>query len=444
MKKKGALISAMIAAACLAATPAWADALLDRARILIDAGRGAEAYPLLAMEEQRRQGEPAFDLLLGVAAFEAGENTRALFALERVMAVEPGNARARAEMARVYLAIGETEAARQEFENVKRQGVPPEVASTIEKFLEAVSRIEDETRPSLKAYVEGTLGADSNVNSSMGNSSQAIPALGGIVFQFGPGAAKTADSYASLGAGLRYRNPLSEGLALVAGVSAAERSNFEDHEYDTTNFEGHAGLVKTSGKNVFSVTLQANGMSIDKDRYRNAAGVTGQWQHNLSTREQVTAYLQYSDLRYMSFRDVDQSIRDAHRWVVGGAYARAFENGWIGYVGGYLGAENEKARRVPHLGHDLAGIRLGGERAVRDNVTLFANLAYEHRRHGGEWPLFLTRRKDNQTSLSFGANIVPAKNWLVIPQVSLTHNDSNVSLTEYRRKVGSITLRRDF
>lgn len=444
MKIKGTLIQAVIAAAWLVATPAWADALLDQARALIDAGQGAEAYRMLAPEEAKRQGEPSFDLLLGVAALEAGENTRAMFALERVLAVEPGNARARAEIARVYLAIGETEAARQEFENVKRQGVPPEVGLTIEKFLEAVSRLEEETRPTLKAYVEGTLGADSNVNSSMGSPNQAIPALGGIVFQFGPGATKTGDSFASLGAGLRYRNPFGEGLAFVAGLSAAQRSNFEDHDYDTTNIDGHAGLVKTAGNNVFSVTFQANGMSVDNDRYRNAAGVTGQWQHNLSTREQVTAYLQYSDLRYKSFQNVDQGIRDAHRWVFGGAYARGFENGWIGYVGAYLGAENEKARNVPHLGHDLAGVRLGSERPVRDNVTLFANLAYEHRRYGGEWPLFLTKRKDNQTSLNFGANIVPAKNWLVIPQVSLIHNDSNVSLTEYRRKVASITLRRDF
>ncbi|MCC6824002.1 MAG: DUF560 domain-containing protein [Verrucomicrobia subdivision 3 bacterium] len=444
MKIKGTLIQAVIAAAWWVAMPAWADALLDRARALIDVGRGGEAYPLLAPHEAQRKGEPEFDLLYGVAAFEAGENTRALFALERVLAVDPGNNRARAEIARVYLAIGDTEVARREFENVKRQGVPPEVASTIEKFLEAVSRIEDETRPSLKAYVEGTLGADSNVNSSMGNSSQAIPALGGFVFQFGPGATKTADSFASLGAGLRYRNPLGDGLAFIAGLSAAQRSNFEDHEYDTANLDGHVGLVKSVGDNIYTVTLQANGISIDHDRYRNATGLTGQWQHNLSTREQVTAYLQYSDLRYKSFQNVDQSIRDAHRWVFGAAYARAFEGGWIGYAGAYLGAENEKARNVPHLGHDLAGVRLGGERPVSDNVTLFANLAYEHRRYGGEWPLFLTKREDNQTTLGFGANIVPAKHWLLTPQVSLTHNDSSVSLTEFRRKTASITLRRDF
>lgn len=441
---KKALLSSLFAAAWLAAAPAWADALLERARTLIDGGRGAEAYPLLAPHEAQRRGEPEFDLLYGMAAFEAGENTRALFALERVLAVEPGNNRARAEIARVYLAIGETDIARQEFEHVKRQGVPPAVSRTIEKFLEAVERLEDVTKPTLKAYVEGTLGYDDNVNTSMSGSSQAIPGLGGVIVRFGPGAARTADNFASLGAGLRYRNPFGDGMAFVAGASASHRNNSNDREFNLTTLDGHAGLVKSAGNDVWSLTAQANGMAVDKHSYRYAVGATGQWQRNLSTREQMTGYLQYSDLRYQSYQGADQSIRDAHRWVVGGAYARVFEGGWIGYAGGYLGVENEKERDVPHLGHDLYGARLGAEKSVRENVTLFANFAYEHRRHGGEWPLFLVKRKDHQYSLNFGANIVPAKNWLLIPQVSLTHNDSNVSMMEYRRNMASVTLRRDF
>lgn len=444
MKNKNALLSTLFVALCLGAAPAWADALLDEARTLIDGGRGAEAYPLLAPQEDKRRGEAEFDLLLGIAAFEAGENTRALFALERVLAIEPGNARARAEIARVYLAVGETATARQEFENVKRQGVPPSVSRTIEKFLEAVDRLEDETKPSLKGFVEATLGVDDNVNASMGSSNQAIPGLGGVVVQFGPGAAKTGDSFAALGAGLRYRNPLGGGLALVAGAVVSYRGNFNDTEFNQGNLDGNIGLVKTVDQDTYSFIVQANGISVDNDRYRTAVGATGQWQRNLSAAEQVTAYVQYSDLRYQPYQGVDQSIRDADRWVVGGAYARAFESGWIGYVGGYLGSESEKASDVPWLGEDLYGLRLGAERPLRDDTTLFANFAYEYRRYGGEWPLFLTKRQDNQYNLNFGANYVLEKYWLLTPLVSLTRNDSNIALSDYNRTIVSITLRRDF
>ena len=440
---KKTLLSALLAAAFMAAAPAWADALLDQARALIDSGRGAEAYPMLAREEPARRGEPAFDLLFGVAAFEAGENTRALFALERVLAVEPGNARARAEIARVHLAIGDTETARQEFENVRKQGVPPEVSRTIEKYLEAVARLEDGNKPSLKGYVEGTLGYDNNINSSMSGSSQAIPALGGITVQFLPGAAQRAAWFGSLGAGLNYRNPLGGGLAFVAGAAASYRDNFQNR-FDMGNVDGNVGLVKSAGSDTYSVSLQAGAMSIDSDHYRNTTGLIGQWQRNLSAREQVTAYAQYADLRYKSFQGADQGIRDAQRWAFGAAYARGFDSGWTGYAGAYLGFEDERHRGVPYLGHDFLGVRLGGERPIAEKATFFANFSLEQRRYGGRWPLFLHKREDTQYGLNLGANIVPAKDWLLTPQVSLTNNDSNVSLTQYRRSVASITLRRDF
>lgn len=106
---------------------ALADELTDRAKTLLEQNKATEAFALLDTEENVRAGEVSYDLLLGVSALESGQNTRAVFALERVLAVEPNNARARAEIARAYLAMGDTTAARQEFESVQKQGVPPEV-----------------------------------------------------------------------------------------------------------------------------------------------------------------------------------------------------------------------------------------------------------------------------------------------------------------------------
>ena len=60
---------------------ALADALTDRASALINAGKGAETYPLLEPAEVERAGDRDFDLLFGIAALDAGQNTRAVFAL---------------------------------------------------------------------------------------------------------------------------------------------------------------------------------------------------------------------------------------------------------------------------------------------------------------------------------------------------------------------------
>jgi tetratricopeptide (TPR) repeat protein len=431
---------ALTALMMFTAAPAKADELTQQASRLLDAGKASEAYTLLSPQERDRSGQPEFDLLLGIAALEAGQPTRAVFALERVLAVEPGNARARAEIARAYLALGETERARAEFENVKRQGVPPSVAATIERFLAAVEQAEGETRPTLKGYVEAGFGIDDNVNSSMGSANLAIPGFGGAVINLGPGLTRTGDDFMTLGGGLRYRHPLGDGVSFIAGLAASQRRNRNDSNFDLGSFDGNAGFSWTRGADIYSLNLQRSLLELQSDRYREATGFSGQWQRNLSDKEQLTGYLQYSELKYPAAR-----VRDADRWVAGGAYARGFDSGLVGFAGLYLGNEREQAAGFPAFGHDLWGARLGGEFPLSQGVALFGNFSYEDRRYGGpDLPLFPQTRKDGQINVQVGANFTPAKDWLLTPQFSFTKNDSNVQLNEYRRSVYSVTLRRGF
>jgi len=78
----------------------FADDLTDKAKALLDQGKAADAFVLLEPQEGGRAGDITFDLLLGIAAVDSGQSTRAVFALERVLALQPDNARARAEIAR--------------------------------------------------------------------------------------------------------------------------------------------------------------------------------------------------------------------------------------------------------------------------------------------------------------------------------------------------------
>lgn len=440
MNNKIHSIAALAAVLMFTMAPARADELLQQAQQLVDSGRGSEAYSLLSLKERERSGQPEFDLLLGIAALDAGQPTRAVFALERVLAMEPGNARARAEIARAYLAIGETDRAREEFENVKRQGVPPAVAATIERFLAAVEHLEGEKRPTWKGYLEATYGIDDNVNSSMSGTGLAVPGFGGAVISLGPGLTRTGDDFITLGGGLRYRHPLGDGVSFVAGAAVSQRHNRHDSNFDLGSFDGNAGLMWTRGSDIFSLNLQNSMLVLQSDRYREATGFTGQWQRNLSDKEQLTGYLQYSELKYPAAR-----VRDADRWVAGGAYARGFDSGLIGFAGLYLGSEREQASGFPSFGHDLWGARLGGELPLSQSVAVFGSLSFEDRRYGGpDLPLFPQTRKDGQLNILMGANFTPAKDWLLTPQLSFTRNDSNIQLNDYRRGVASVTLRRAF
>lgn len=117
-----ALLAALLVACSLGA---YADAVTDRAAALLKRNDARAAYTLLLPLESQRAGDPEYDYLLGIAALDAGDPERAVFALERVLALQPENLQARAEIARAYLAMGEREAAKREFEAVRARRVPP-------------------------------------------------------------------------------------------------------------------------------------------------------------------------------------------------------------------------------------------------------------------------------------------------------------------------------
>src|SRR5688572_12425875 len=98
-----ALLLGAATVALTAPMPAVAQAdPVATAAALQSQGRAEEAYRLLKPLEGERAGDAAFDYALGVAAADTRRFGEALIALQRVLAVQPGNAPARAELARVY------------------------------------------------------------------------------------------------------------------------------------------------------------------------------------------------------------------------------------------------------------------------------------------------------------------------------------------------------
>jgi len=429
----------LIAAFSLQAGIAFADEVTQRAKSLLDANKGAEAYQLLEPLESARAGEVEFDFLLGLAALETGQNTRAVFALERVLALDPNNTRARAEIARAYLALGETQTAAQEFETVKKQGVPADVSMTIDRYIAAARRIEDQNATLVTGYFEATLGYDTNVNVGPNRSSVAIPGFGNLPFTLSSDSRANKDSFASAGGGVNLRTPLGDGYQLLAGISANGRGNFDKQQFNTQNGDVNIGITRTVGQDVFTVMGQAGVYYLDTSRYRNHAGVTGQWQRNLDARNQVGAFVQYTDLQYR-----DEEVRDANRWVGGLSYAHLYREGIMAFASAYLVGERPQHGQVEWLGFDGVGARLGGRYNYDAQTVLFGGATYEYRAYNKDDPSFLRRRHDNQYGLLFGATHYMTKEWSVTPQVALTYNDSNTELNEYHRELISVTVRREF
>lgn len=434
------LIAVLLIALGVAGTAhAKIDTSLDRASKMLASKDAASAFELLAPLEVELAGRPDFDYLLGIAALDSGRISRAIFALERVLAVQPENVLARAEIARAYVAAGETETARLELEKVRAAPIPTAAIPAVDRLLGAISQLQAQQTTQWRGYLDAGLGHDNNVNSSTNDSQVAIPALGGLVFNIDAASRRTPDTFALLGAGANVRHPIAPDLAFAANISASQTFNNSQSRFDTSSLGASAGLSKTVGSNVFSGALQASSNWIGGTRLREALGALGQWQYNIDVRSQTTLFAQTTRLGYPG-----NSIRNADRWVMGAGYARALSAGPVLFASLYGGREEARQGGVPQLSHRLAGLRTGGQWQTAESVTVFGNLNFEDRQYNGNEPLFNRPRQDRQSEIVAGLHYRIADAWRMTPQVAYTGNVSNIAIYDFRRVVASVTLRREF
>ena len=303
-----------------------ADDLVDRAKALVDAGKAGEAYALLKPLEEDRAGDPNFDYIFGLSALDAGKPLEAVFALERAVDAAPDSGPARAELARAYLVLGDTDDARSEFDKVQQMDLPSDVQQTIDKYISTIDQYHDASRIRYRPYVSVGLGYDSNVNSATTESQIAVPALGGLIFNLSGQSVETHSAIWDLAAGVRITAPinLEKGLSFFSNIDMNHRLALEEANFSTTVGNGQAGVNwRMDDKNQFRLSADGNVVKVEGSSAfrsdREAIGSTAQWQYTPDEANQFTAFGQFSLVRYP-----EQRVRDVNRYTAGVGWGHAF------------------------------------------------------------------------------------------------------------------------
>lgn len=437
--KQVPLACALAFGLCTAAY-AVVDAPVRDAMEAVNTKQAQKAFDLLSPLEAARAGDPDFDAALGIAANEVGQFSRAIFALERVLVAQPSNARARAELARALFAVRDTANARKLLQEVKQGDLPDGVHQTIDEFLQAIDKVDEQGRSSLKVFAETGLGHDSNVNSGPSQNSFAVPRLNNEIVTLLPAGQKTSANYLHMGAGVSGRAVISPRLSFIGSANAALRRHGNNASaFNLNQIDGNAGLSYRDERNEYAGVLNVSQANIGGTTVRRIFGVTGEWTYRPDGKRQWVSYVQLSNLDYPS-----QPVRDAKRSVLGTSYAFATDAGSVIYGGGYFGSEKVKNAAFAHLGQHLTGLRAGIQTPLNPKWSLFATAAYENRRYGGADPLFLITRRDNQVDLTLGAHWKFSENIKITPQLSLTRAGSNIVVNDYNKATFSVVARYDF
>lgn len=436
------VLSVAAALACLAslASHAEVDEVVRQARTALQQGQARQAFDMLAQREVERAGDPDFDLALGMAANGVSQYTRAILALERVIDIQPANAQARSELGRALFAVGDRKGARALLAESKLQGIPLAAGESIDQLLQAVDRVDASGQSSYKVYVEATVGHDSNVNGGPASRSLAVPAFGGALVELQPAGVRTSAAFVNLSAGGSGRYVLDARWSLIGnGFANARLHDEQGRPFDYNQIDGNAGVSLRAERHELTLVAQLGAYDIDGSRVRNTRGAVAEWIYRFDGFRQFSVYGQFGRLAYPH-----QPIADADRGVVGVTYAQLGRAGTFGYGGVYAGREAERAPGVAHLGHELRGWRGGLQQPLTPSLAAFLTFAQEHRRYGGQDPLFLVERSDRQLDFSVGLSWVPAPAWRVTPQAAWTRTRSSVPIAEFNRQIASIAVRKEF
>lgn len=427
---RASVLSAM--AALLAATAAMPAAAQQQSPEMAE-----QAFRALAPQEAERAGDPQYDYALAVAALDAGHYGAAIIALQRVLAVQPGNAAARAELARAYALAGDIDTARAEFATVVDDpSLPDPVRQRFTGFVRQFDRQIAGGGNDVSGYVDARAGHDSNINAATDLTQLTIP-----LFSFlgpgtlGPGARAQEDQFYELTGGLSGVAAVSRQDRVFGSVLASWRDNFDTSAFDTASVTGTAGFAHSfANRDVLSLSGQVQRFWLDGDGYRDSLGAVAQYTRVLPQGRAITLSAQFNRLDFDG-----QPLLDADRYAVALGYVTRAISATVS-----AGKEETRQQAGDAYSNWFANASIGGEHALTERIAVQGGLAFDLRGYDAADALFLVERRDERLDAQLGLKIALTDSLFFQPRATWTRNWSNIALYDYDRYTLSAGVRLEF
>ena len=432
------------ALALLAVSTLSISAPLDDARALLARGDAAGATVLLEKSLDQHLLDVDYNYLMGIALLDAGKPGDAIFAFERVLAIEPGNALARAELARAMIALTEYDAARVELEQVRRGAIPASVAARVEAILAELDRaIAAKSLSSgaavFSGYIEGEFGYDSNINTAPNSNSVVIP-LFGLPASL-TGFARSQESWlVGLNGGFSVQKRISDGVDVYAGVDIRARYHPDQNDYTPVALAVGGGVRLTRGMDQFSLGASQFTYYIGQFRNDDQQSVYGQWQRQLDRLNVVGAFAQYVRASHPI-----APLLNTNLYLLGGTWTRSLETSgdprvtltaWV--------ADDRERGSIPTAGRNFLGAKVALDYKLQEKLRLFGSVAVQASRYGGRSVFFGVPRKDDRYDMNVGVSYRTDKFWTYSAQLTHTKNQSNIAINDFSRDLLVVTARREF
>ncbi len=405
-------------------------------KALVDSGNYQKAYELALSQLEAFEGDPAFDLQYATAAIDTGHVSEGLFALERVLLLQPDNQLARLEQARGYYLLAQFERSRQLFLQVLGAEPPATVKLRIEQYLALIDQKTRVPSTQISGFVELYGGYDDNINTGPDDQTSVVTlsneALG------------RGDAFSQLRFGVNLDHAYTPENSLFLGFSADARYYQSEPEQDYRNLSLTGGHLWKNGGQEYRLGAVLQTYNLDGDSYRDLAGINAGWSRVLGRDSVIRAFAGVHKLRYDEL-----SWRDATQVNLGVNYLWAGRGDWrpIYFTGGFIGREIPEDSGVladAEVDRLFYGGHLGVQLKPAERLTLTPALTYQASDYEGRDWIYGVRRKDDLAILNLNLEWGLENDWALLANYSYSYADSNIELYEYDRQQLMLGVRYKF
>lgn len=415
------------------ATSAHADSV-DELRALVDAG-DATGWDMAQRMEDDNAGDADFDFWYGLAAKAAGKKNQAVFAFERVVASQPGNARAKLELADAYYQFGNNAEAKVLFEEVLASTPPDPVQQRIRTYLGAIDAGEKRKKTSVSGYVTIAAGHDSNINSATSEVQHDIPGIF-IPLSLPVSALETDSVFGDLRAGVDVVQPVNQRHARFFGASVQARDNediLSGGNFDYTQASLTGGWALQRGTARWRIPLAAQALRVEDDEARYLVSAGAEYNRPLSANTSLSWFGQFASTHFSS-----QESRDTRQLLLGGAWS------WSGSalrltVSAHFGTEPAVDSDYDYNGRDYLATRLNLRYPLSSRQSLYGALGAQQSQYKDVHPLLSAEREDLLADASFGWQMKLGTDWTLNADVTHAQNMSaDNELFDFERTVAML------
>lgn len=406
---------------------------------LVNAGRSSEAYTL-GTTAPRPPDDVLFDYYLGVAAVDSGRAEEGIKLFQSYLGLNPGDARARLELARGFFLVNRTDDAKREFLTVRQQDLPAEVIANINAYLSAIGdrelMAEKAAKPSFEGYVEVGLGHDSNVNGGVSSLDVTLPIIGTVTLD--PSSGKASSFAQRYAAGVQGNYPLGQTVSAFVGLNIDRRDYSHQSTFNNQYATAQAGFAYAADRFGLRGSLNYNQFELGGNMYRTSPSALLEWQVALTNSGALFGSLQEGALQYTDSNEV----RNAKFTNMGLGYKVSFDAPWkpIASITVNGGRERNTQGRED-LSRTSIGSRMGLDFSPTAFLQVSTGYSWQASDYGAQDLFFGLTREDRVVGFDLSVTYQLTRKWSLRGELLVQHGKSNIDLFAYQRTTSILNLR---